>query len=136
MYSLLADLILVVHTSYVLFVLVGQLLILIGWARGWLWPRNPRFRYLHLLAIGVVAVQSWFGIICPLTVLESQLRIKAGMDGYEDYSFIGYWMSRFLFYEAPPWVFAVIYTLFALLVVGSLIVYPPLRKKSNPEPVR
>ncbi len=135
MYSFLADVVLVIHTSYVLFVVVGQLLIVMGWIWDWRWPRNPLFRYLHILAIGIVVVQSWFGIICPLTTLESELRIRAGMGGYEDYSFIGYWMSRFLFYDAPPWVFAVIYTLFALLVVGSFFVYPPSRRKLDQESV-
>ena len=129
MYSLLADLILAAHVSYVLFVLVGQLLILIGWIRQWRWARNPLFRFLHLGAIGIVVAQSWLGILCPLTTLESELRIRAGMEGYEDYSFVGYWMSQSLFYEAPPWVFVAAYTLFGLLVVGTLIVYPPRRRK-------
>lgn len=133
MYSLLADLILAVHTSYVLFVVVGQLLIVLGWLGNWRWPRNRLFRYLHLGAIGVVVVQSWFGIICPLTVLENELRSRAGMNGYEDYSFIGYWMSRLLFYEAPPWIFAVVYTFFGCLVVGTFIAYPPARKNRNLE---
>lgn len=133
MYSLLADLILALHISYVLFVVVGQLLIVLGWLMNWQWPRNRLFRYLHLGAIGVVVVQSWFGIICPLTVLENELRSRAGMNGYEDYSFIGYWMSRLLFYEAPAWIFAVVYTLFGCLVVGTFRAYPPVRKNRNLE---
>ena len=46
-----ADLTLVAHASFVAFVVAGQVLILIGWMRGWRWTRNPAFRLLHLGAI-------------------------------------------------------------------------------------
>lgn len=133
MYSLLADLVLALHVSYVLFVVVGQVLIVIGWIRRWGWVRNPWFRLIHLAAIGAVVLQSWLGVICPLTILENELRLRAGMEGYEDYSFIGYWMSRFIFFEAPPWMFVVVYTLFGALVVGTLIVCPPGLRRKNSE---
>ena len=53
----LADLVLAVHTVFILFVVGGQTLILAGWALGWSWPRHRWFRLLHLLAIGFVMRQ-------------------------------------------------------------------------------
>ena len=126
-YSLFADLILIVHTSYVLFVIGGQLLILAGWAANWNWPRNLWFRILHLIAIGFVVLEAWVGIVCPLTIIENLFRQKAGTAIYEN-SFIGEWLSRLLFYTAPDWVFVIIYTVFFLLVVFSWWRYPPVKR--------
>ena len=127
-YSLLADLTLVVHAGYVLFVVVGQILILAGWARNWKWPRNFWFRIVHLIAIGFVVLETWVDMVCPLTSLENLFRDKAGVATYEK-SFIGEWIGRLLFYEAPAWIFTLIYTLFFLLVLTTLWLYPPSRKK-------
>ena len=72
----------------------------------------------------MVAVQSWFGLTCPLTILEMNLRDRAG-DATYDSTFIAHWLQRLLFYEAPPWVFTVGYTLFGLLVVASWLKFRP-----------
>ena len=99
-------------------------LILIGGWRGWGWVRNPWFRLAHLAAIGVVISQAWLGRICPLTTLEMYLRSRAGDAVYRG-SFIAHWFERLLYYEAPMWIFAVCYTAFGLLVVGSWFVVRP-----------
>jgi len=127
--QLLADVVLVLHTLFVLFVVGGLLLTLLGWWRGWLWTRNPWFRWLHLGAIGFVVLEAWFGVPCPLTVLESSLRVLAGGSGYAA-SFIGHWLQRLVFYEAEPWVFTAVYTTFALLVVAVFVFHPPRRYPS------
>ncbi len=118
LYLLLADAILVVHVLFVLFVVVGLVLIFIGKRRGWRWVRNFYFRLVHLLAIGYVVAQSWLGAICPLTIWEMQLRDKAG-DAIYAGSFIAYWLQQLLYYRAPPWVFVLAYTLFGALVAAS-----------------
>ena len=83
-------------------------------------------RLLHLLAIGFVVLQAWAGEICPLTTWEMALRSRGGQATY-DSSFIAYWLGRLIYYEAPPWVFVVIYTLFAALVVATLFWVKPKR---------
>ena len=123
-YRIAADLVLVVHTSFVLFVILGLVLILLGGFRGWLWVKNPWFRLGHLLAIGVVVAQEWIGAICPLTTLEMALRSRAGNAVYGG-SFIAHWIEALLYYEAPPWVFAIFYTAFGFLVVASWRIVPP-----------
>jgi hypothetical protein len=125
-----ADLILGLHTAFVVFVIVGLVLILAGGLLGWRWVRNPWFRIAHLLAIGVVVTQAWLGVICPLTTLEMWLRRRAGDAVYAG-SFVAHWLETALYYQAPAWVFTVCYTVFALLVLLSwLWVRPrPLRRR-------
>ena len=125
-YLLAADLTLLLHTLFVAFVVIGLILILTGKALGWRWVTNPWFCWAHLAAIGVVVLQSWFGMICPLTTLEMALRARAGEAVYGG-TFIAHWLQSILYYEAPPWVFAVCYTAFGLLVVATWVWIRPRR---------
>ncbi len=114
-YLLLADTILVIHFSLVVFVVLGLLAIVVGRLIGWTWIYGRVFRISHLLVIGIVIAQAWLGRLCPLTILESFLRGKAGQAGYSE-TFVGYWLHRILFFNAQPWVFTLIYTVFGGLV--------------------
>ena len=125
-----ADLTLVAHASFVAFVVVGQALILVGWMRGWRWTRNPAFRLIHLGAIALVVLETWFGVTCPLTWLEFRLRAAAGSPVAAD-SFLGYWLQRLIFHEAPAWVFTLVHTAFGALVAATLVLYPPRRRVSS-----
>ncbi len=122
-----ADAILVLHVAFVTFVVLGQLYVMAGWALGWPSARNKVFRLLHLAAIGVVVLQAWLGLACPLTLLELHLR-GGQADLMAGQSFIGYWLSRLLYYQAPPWVFTMVYTLFGLIVLVCYFGYPPGRR--------
>ncbi len=132
-YRIAADLLLAIHISFVLFVVLGLVLILAGGVRGWPWVRNRWFRLGHLLAIGIVVAQAWLGAICPLTTLEMALRSRAG-DAVYSGSFIAHWMGALLYHEAPLWVFAICYTAFGLLVVASWIIVPPRRVARRGQP--
>ena len=123
-HALLADAVLLLHFSFVLFVIIGLLLVVIGGFRHWNWVRNGWFRLAHLAAIGIVVAQAWLGRICPLTILEMWLRRQAGQAGYEG-GFIQHWVGELLYYSAPPWVFVALYTGFALLVIAAWIAVPP-----------
>lgn len=122
-YPLLADLVLALHACIVAFVVGGLVLIVAGNLRGWRWVNALWFRLLHAGAIAVVAAQAWLGMVCPLTTLEMWLRAQAGLATYSD-SFIGHWLQSFLYFEAPTWVFTLVYTLFALLVAAVWIRFP------------
>ncbi|MDC1286880.1 DUF2784 domain-containing protein [Gammaproteobacteria bacterium] len=124
LYSLIADAILVTHVLFVAFVVLGLILIFAGKFLSWLWVRNPWFRAAHLLAIGVVVLQSWFGVICPLTIWEMDLRSKARDAIYEG-SFITHWLHDLLYYQAPSWVFVACYTAFGGLVLASWLLVRP-----------
>lgn len=128
--GLAADAVLLLHALFVAFVVAGLVLIVIGKVRGWEWIRNPWFRSAHLAAIGIVVLQSWLGVVCPLTTLEMTLRARTGETGYAG-SFVSHWIERLLFYRTPSWVFVIGYTAFGLVVLGSwLWVRPrPFRAK-------
>lgn len=113
--SLLADTLLALHLGVVLFV-VGLLpLVLIGGAKGWRWVRRRSLRTTHLALMFFIAAQTWLAQLCPLTVWEQALRESAGQMAYRE-SFVEHWLSSLLYWSAPPWVFVVVYTGFALLV--------------------
>lgn len=128
-YRTLADAVLVVHVGVVLFIVGGLILILAGAHFNWRWVRDLRFRIVHLAAIGYVVVTTWFGMECGLTTLEQSLRIRAGQVTYAD-DFIAYWLSRLIFFEAAPWVFATVYTAFGLLVAWTWFRVRPVRHRS------
>ena len=129
LYHYLADAVLLLHVLFVVFVVVSLLLIVVGGYRHWPWIRNGWFRLVHLCCIAIVVIQSWVGLMCPLTTLEMWFRGRAGGEQY-DGGFIQYWLQRFLFYDAPEWVFVAVYTAFGLLVIISWACFPP-QKTSN-----
>lgn len=71
-YALLADLVLILHAIFILFVVFGGLLVL--WRRHLIW--------LHMPAAGWGILIELRGWVCPLTYLENDLRIAAGGRGY------------------------------------------------------
>lgn len=124
LYSLAADAILVTHALFVVFVAGGLILIHVGKFLSWQWVRNPLFRLVHLLGIGLVVLQSWFGVICPLTTWEMNLRSRSAETVYEG-SFISHWLTELLYYQAPSWVFVICYTIFGVLALSSWFLVRP-----------
>lgn len=121
MISLLAaDIILILHVLFAAFVVFGLLLIFLGKTLGWSWVRNPWFRLVHVGAIGVVTLESWFGVACPLTTWEKMLRSQVGDVVYTG-SFLSHLLETILYYRAPMWVFAVCYTVFGMMVLAGWI---------------
>ena len=125
--TVVADLTLIAHAAFIVFVVAGQGLILAGWMLSWRWPRNPTFRVVHAGAIALVVLESWLGVICPLTWLEFRLRAIAGSPVQAD-SFVGYWLQRLIFHDAPTWLFTLVYTAFGAVVAATLVFYPPKRR--------
>jgi hypothetical protein len=132
-YALLADLIVAIHVAYVSYIVIGQMAIMVGAWRGWQWIHNRWFRATHLLAITTVALEAVFGIACPLTVWEDELRRAAGNDVSAG-TFVGRFLHRVIFYELPPWVFTTIYVAFALVVLASLFWVPVHWRSRRPSP--
>ncbi len=120
---LLADLILVVHFAFVLFVVVSLPLIWLGAAAGWRQVRHFGFRLAHLAAILVVSAEAAAGIWCPLTLWEDALR-----GATSEKSFVARWIHTLLFYDLPPAVFTMAYLLFAGLVALTWWRIPPNRR--------
>lgn len=72
-YRILADLVVLVHLTFVLFAILGGLLLL--------WWR--RCTWVHLPAVLWAALIEFMGWVCPLTPLENMLREKGGGSGYQ-----------------------------------------------------
>ncbi|MGE8364420.1 DUF2784 domain-containing protein [Cupriavidus basilensis] len=68
----LADAVVLLHLAYIVFVMLGGLLVL----------RWPRLAWLHLPAAAWGVAVEWSGWICPLTPLENTLRQRAGLQAY------------------------------------------------------
>jgi hypothetical protein len=124
---LLADIIALIHLGYVVFVILGFVLILMGIAFKWKWVRNLWFRIAHLAAIAGVALEAILGVNCPLTVLEFSLRYGVAPSDRR-VSFVGELVDSILYYDAPAWLFTIIYVGFALLVAMTFIMAPPTRR--------
>lgn len=71
-YRVLADLVLVLHLAFVLFVVLGGLLVL----------RWPWVAFLHIPAAVWGVLIEYSGWVCPLTPLENSLRVRGGEAGY------------------------------------------------------
>jgi|SRR5689334_9473671 len=87
-YLLLADAIMLVHFLFVLFVIFGALLIL----------RWPWIVWVHAPALTWGAIVEIRGMVCPLTPLESRLRLLGGEPGYVQ-DFLAQWLLTVLYPE-------------------------------------
>jgi hypothetical protein len=131
-YGYAADFLVAIHIAYVAYVIVGQLAIILASPMKWQWARNPWFRYTHLLAIGIVAIEAIQGIPCPLTVWEGQLRELAGQSFNGSESFMGKLLHDLLFLEnVPQLVLDTGYVATMILVLQGLIMYPPRRFRTG-----
>jgi hypothetical protein len=82
----LADLILVTHLGFVVFVTVGALAVYF----------RPRLAFLHVPCLAYGAALELIGWICPLTPLEQDLRLQAGQRGYTG-GFIEHYVGGLLY---------------------------------------
>jgi hypothetical protein len=97
-----ADFLVLLHFSFIVFVLLGGLLVL-----KWRW-----LAYLHLpCAIWGILIE-FFGWICPLTPLENHFREKAGQTGYS-----GGFMEHYLL----PLIYPVNLTPNLQIILGLLV---------------
>jgi hypothetical protein len=85
-YRLTADLIVVCHALFVLFVIFGGLLV-------WRWKRVLA---LHLLAVGWGVLVELAGLICPLTPLENHFRELGDQASYRG-DFIDHYVTAALY---------------------------------------
>ncbi|HAG18999.1 DUF2784 domain-containing protein [Stutzerimonas stutzeri] len=110
LYRIGADAVLLLHLSFILFVLFGGLLV--AWRRG--------FLLLHLPAVAWGIYIELSGGACPLTYWENLLRRLAGNEGYEA-GFIEHYLLPLI---CPDWLSTPVqYVLAAVVVLTNLLVY-------------
>ncbi len=118
-YRFLADAVLVLHLLFVVFALLGGLLVL--WRRAFLW--------VHLPALAWAATVEATGWICPLTPLENRLRRMAGEAGYEG-GFLEHYLLPLLYPE--DLTRALQWQLLAVLLLVNLAVYAVVWRARRP----
>lgn len=114
-YRILAEIVLVLHFCFVIFVVFGGLLVL----------RRRRLAWLHLPAVVWGVLIEWFWWACPLTTLENSLRQLGGEAGYAT-GFIDYYVSSVLYAPLSPQIRAL---LGFLLIAFNLFVYSYLLRQ-------
>jgi hypothetical protein len=106
----LADLVLLLHAAFILFVVAGGLLVL----------QFHRLAWLHLPCVAWGILIELFGWICPLTPLENRLRHMAGTYSHET-GFIEHYFLPLIY---PAGLTPGIQYLLALLVLlVNLVIY-------------
>jgi len=112
LYATIANLLMIVHFLFVLFVILGGLLLF----------RWPRVAYVHLPAAAwgvLIELNHW---ICPLTPVEQSMRRAAGGEGYTG-GFIDHYMTLLLYPEGLTpeiqWVLGAIVLLANAAIYGS-----------------
>lgn len=120
-YSLLADMVLLLHAAFVLFAGLGGLLVL----------KWPRLAWGHLPCAAWALWIEFSGAICPLTPLEQWLRRQAGEASYAG-SFTAHYIEPLIY---PPQLTAPMqWSIGAGLLVFNCLIYLRLwilRRKSK-----
>ena len=125
MYSVLADVVLVLHVAFVVFVAFGALLVL----------RWPRIAWVHLpAAVWGVAIEVG-GWICPLTPLENRLRDLAGDSTYRG-DFIARYLMPVIYPEGLTREAQLALGLAALVGNGAIYALAARRKRRMMRPER
>lgn len=113
-WAILADAVLLLHGTFIAWAVLGALAV-------WRWPRLV-WAHLPALAWGVWIEAS--GGVCPLTPLESALRLRAGQRGY-DGSFIEQHLGALIYPQgltaALQWRLALGLAAFNLVVYGLMM---------------
>ena len=125
-YKILADVILIIHSALVLFILLGFILTLSGFlSRGffdkWL------FRIVHLLGIASVSLSAIKGKYCPLTIWENSLRVKYDPASTYAGSCIVHYVKQLFNLEVNPSVLIRFTIFLALFTVVIFIIKPPMK---------
>lgn len=101
-YHLLANTVLVIHGLFIVFVVLGGLLVF--------WKRWIAWIHLPVALYGVLV--EWIGWICPLTPLENHFRHLAGAEGYS---------GGFIQHYLLPLIYPVNYTPTLQLILGAAV---------------
>jgi hypothetical protein len=119
---MLADIVVFIHFTFVLFVVLGGLLVL----------RWPRVAYLHLPAALWGVWIEFSGRICPLTPFERSLRAQAGQEVYSG-GFIEHYLLPILYPSALTRTIQLLLGLIVLVINLSIYTYLLLHR-SRPAP--
>jgi len=117
--AVLADLVVLLHLAFILFVMLGGLLVL----------RRRRLMWLHLPVVAWGAAIEFVGWVCPLTPLENHLRAAAGEAGYSG-GFVEHYLIPLIYPEGLTrelqWLLGAL-----VLLVNALVYWRVLRRQAG-----
>jgi uncharacterized membrane protein YhhN len=119
-WRLLADLVLLLHLAFVLFVVLGGLLVL----------RWPRLAWLHAPIALYGATIEFLGFTCPLTPLENRYRRLGGESGYEG-GFVEHYVTSLIYPDGLTRGIQVTLGI-AVLALNAIVYAAVLRRRSAP----
>lgn len=117
-YRIAADLVVLAHFAFVIFVALGGFLVI----------RWKRLAWIHLPIAVYGAVIEFVGFICPLTPLENRLRQRGGESGYSG-GFVEEYVMSFLYPEGLTREVTI--TLGVLVIVLNVIAYTIVMYRSG-----
>jgi hypothetical protein len=109
-----------------MFVVLGMFYIYMGFFLKFKSIRNIACRIIHLLAMIIVAVQQYFMINCPLTVLEKKLLLLANHEIYHG-AFIPH-LLKLVNLNIKTEYYLPLYVSLGLIFILSFILIPPRKK--------
>ena len=118
LYRAAADCVVIVHIAFVLFVVLGGLLVL----------RWPKLAWVHVPAVAWAAFVEFSGWICPLTPLEVALSRRAGEAGYAG-DFIEHYVAPVLYPDGLTREFQTALGVAVVLVNAMVYVAAMMRKQ-------
>ncbi len=125
LYRLAADIVVVLHFSFIAFVIIG----------GFLAIRWPRIAWVHLPVVAYGALIEFFSLACVLTPLEQWLRVRSGAQGY-DTSFTEHYILPLIYPSGLTYrlqLFLGISVIVINLVAYSLVLRKRRIKRHQPE---
>ena len=120
-----ADTILILHFLVIIFIISLYFLIPYGYSKNWKFVKNYKIRLAHLMLIFFITLETFLGIICPLTTLENYLRGQS----YSE-TFISFWISKVIYWDLPTTFFIVVYTIFLIFAIILWLKFLP-KKNHN-----
>ena len=125
-YKIFADIIVVIHLLWILFMLSGFFFSLRGFF-------NPKFfdrwifRTLHLCGIVYVGLLALLREYCPLTILENVLRQKYNPALSYPGSFIVYYIERLVYPNVNRLIILIPTIIIAVFTIVIFIIRPPAK---------
>jgi len=116
---------LIVHTAWVVWMILGVLLAVLAHRKPRLW-RMPVFRTAHLIGLLATAtVPLWSDGICPITDWEwaADQRAPGEAEG-----FLVRAIRATLYLDVAPWILSIVTAVVAMYCVVVYVLYPPWHK--------
>ena len=140
MYKILADLIMILHFAWVLFMLWGFVLTLYSVIRLYVFRSTSAycrhfmdrwiFRTVHLGGIAFVALLAALGKYCPLSILEYNIRLRYDPALTYPGSFLVNWVEKLVYPSVPPLVIMIPTIFLALFTLLAYLLHPPVKIKN------